>query len=133
MREKDLDQRHLALEARTEEVAKNIQSSRDEHDRASAHKEEAMRQRLAADAERTQAQTALREAESVKHEAIRLQAVAVEALLAIEAREKDLKRREEENQRISKELEDDTIRLADRKRVREKILHNLDGNRGTRS
>lgn len=128
-REQNIVEKLEELALKNAEVSRNLQDSRDELDRARTHKEEAMKQRLKIDVERLEAQNALTEAEKAQKEAILAKERVLEGLIqrenAILAKEKELEQRNAENLRISEELENKTIRLSDRTKVRERILENL--------
>lgn len=125
----DLDEREVQVHMKEKEINVNRLAAQDEADRARTHTEEAIKQRMLADSEREDAQSALEDAKRAKNDAVRIRDEADGAFSEREAsiakREKELKQREEENRQISEKLENAAIRLADRTKVREKILKNL--------
>lgn len=113
-----------------EKLERNLSDARDELQRAKTHKEEALRIRREAQKDREDAVKTLENVESEQKRVYDVERETVERLLkrekSLEMREKELEVREVENDKISKELENRAIKLADRSKVREKILENLE-------
>lgn len=129
IKEEKLLNKTQELDFKEEEISKNLQDSRDELDRATAHKEETIKLRHSMGEDNKKLQEIIQNSREIERDINekkdKIEKELTERENSVNSREKDLLVRQEENEKISQELENRAIRLADRTKVREKILQTL--------
>ena len=136
VREKSLDERENALsrriselESKKTEATQNLEDSRNELERARTHNEEALRLHGLAENDRIEVRQIMEKTKDEEKALLlykeKLEKENAEKEKNLNEREEKLSEREKENERISQELENGMIRLADRSKAREKILEKL--------
>lgn len=126
VRDRALVIRLQELEYQKNETARNLEDSRKELERVRTHKEEALRLHAIADHVREEAEKTLVAAKDVERDALSAkkakEKVLAEREEAIILREEALAFKEEENERISEEITQKVVQLADQKKTLERAI-----------